>query len=93
MREWYCILDPFERERNCLEKMMNQAEGFQAHVLMQQPSNKQINLFEEGLYGAGSDIIRSELGAYGERLIGSGSAFVQSNVSELIVKATLNFFV
>ncbi|PHU11148.1 hypothetical protein BC332_18078 [Capsicum chinense] len=31
------------------------------------------------LYGAGSDIIKNELGAYGEKILGSSSSYVQSN--------------
>ncbi|KAK4337684.1 hypothetical protein RND71_042171 [Anisodus tanguticus] len=31
------------------------------------------------LYGAGSDLIKNELGAYGEKILGSGSAYVQNN--------------
>lgn len=33
------------------------------------------------LYGASSDLIKSELGAYGEKILGSSSAYVQSNGS------------
>lgn len=48
------------------------------------PSNydpQKINLFGEMTYGAGSDLIRTELGAYQEKLFGSGSAYVPRNVN------------
>ena len=32
-------------------------------------------------YGAGSGLIRDGLGAYGEKILGSSSEYVQSNVS------------
>ncbi|KAL0337721.1 UNVERIFIED_CONTAM: protein YIF1B [Sesamum calycinum] len=35
-------------------------------------------------YVAGSDLIRSELGAYGEKILGSGSEYVQSSISRYI---------
>ncbi|KAL9275142.1 Retrovirus-related Pol polyprotein from transposon TNT 1-94-like protein [Drosera capensis] len=41
------------------------------------------NPFENGLYGAGSGLIRSGLGAYGEKILGSSSEYVQSNVSSM----------
>lgn len=45
--------------------------------------NKQIDtsLGNMLLYGAGSDLIKSELGAYGEKVLGSSSSYVQNNVS------------
>ena len=33
------------------------------------------------LYGAGSDILRTGIGAYGEKIFGSSRDYVQSNVS------------
>ncbi|XP_059286978.1 uncharacterized protein LOC132040366 isoform X1 [Lycium ferocissimum] len=36
------------------------------------------------LYGAGSELIKNELGAYGEKILGSGSAYVQSNIGRYI---------
>ncbi|XP_059638172.1 uncharacterized protein LOC132280071 [Cornus florida] len=44
-------------------------------------SSQQTIPFGETLCGAGSDLIKTELGAYGEKIIGSGSAYVQSNIS------------
>ncbi|KAL2227943.1 UNVERIFIED_CONTAM: Protein YIF1A [Sesamum indicum] len=35
-------------------------------------------------YVAGSDLIRGELGAYGEKILGSGSEYVQSSISRYI---------
>lgn len=43
---------------------------------------KEVNLFGEMAYGIGSDLIRSELGAYQENLFGSGPAYVQRNVKQ-----------
>ena len=37
--------------------------------------------FGNAFYGAGSGLIRGGLGAYGGKLFGSGSDYVQSNVS------------
>lgn len=41
------------------------------------------------LYGAGSDLIKSELGAYGEKVLGSSSAYVQNNVSIIFFRFIL----
>nr|GMD42661.1 protein YIF1B-like [Ipomoea batatas] len=43
---------------------------------MQQP-----NPFGNAFYGAGSGLIRGGLGAYGEKILGSSSEYVQSNIS------------
>ncbi|XP_010249006.1 PREDICTED: protein YIF1A isoform X1 [Nelumbo nucifera] len=45
------------------------------------PVNPQPNPFGNAFYGAGSEFIRSGLGAYGERILGSSSEYVQSNIS------------
>ncbi|CAK7338188.1 unnamed protein product [Dovyalis caffra] len=60
----------------------NENVGSHVQILMQ-PS-KQANSFGESIYDTGSDLIRSELGAYGEKLLGSGSAYVQSNISRYL---------
>lgn len=39
------------------------------------------NPFGNAFYGAGSGLIRGGLGAYGEKILGSSSEYVQSNVS------------
>ncbi|KAM1011812.1 hypothetical protein FF1_046956 [Malus domestica] len=39
------------------------------------------NPFENSLYGASSGLIRGGLGAYGEKILGSSSEYVQSNIS------------
>ncbi|XP_027182719.1 protein YIF1B-like isoform X3 [Coffea eugenioides] len=44
-----------------------------------QPPNSQPNPFGSSFYGAGSDLIRGGLGAYGEKILGSSSEYVQSN--------------
>lgn len=44
------------------------------------PTNPQPNPFGNAFYGAGSGLIRSGLGAYGEKIFGSSSEYV-SNVS------------
>ncbi|KAF8389232.1 hypothetical protein HHK36_025925 [Tetracentron sinense] len=43
------------------------------------PLNPQANPFGNALYETGSDLIRGELGAYGERLLGTSSEYVQTN--------------
>lgn len=45
------------------------------------PANPQPNPFGNTFYGAGSGLIRGGLGAYGEKILGSSSDYVQSNVS------------
>ncbi|XP_077233530.1 uncharacterized protein LOC143875817 isoform X2 [Tasmannia lanceolata] len=45
------------------------------------PLNPQPNPFGNAFYGAGSGLIRGGLGAYGERILGSSSEYVQSNIS------------
>ncbi|KAK1356708.1 Integral membrane HRF1 family protein [Heracleum sosnowskyi] len=46
----------------------------QAQNTMQSP-------FGDAFYGAGSGLIRGGLGAYGEKILGSSSEYVQSNIS------------
>lgn len=46
-----------------------------------QPPNSQPNPFGSSFYGAGSDLIRGGLGAYGGKILGSSSEYVQSNIS------------
>lgn len=48
-----------------------------------QPVNSQPNPFGNTFYGAGSGLIRGGLGAYGEKILGSSSEYVQSNVSSI----------
>nr|DAD32820.1 TPA_asm: hypothetical protein HUJ06_011671 [Nelumbo nucifera] len=43
--------------------------------------NPQPNPFGNAFYGAGSGLIRGGLGAYGEKILGSSSEYVQSNIS------------
>ncbi|KAF2300239.1 hypothetical protein GH714_010933 [Hevea brasiliensis] len=43
------------------------------------PTNPQPNPFGNAFYGAGSGLIRGGLGAYGEKILGSSSEYVQSN--------------
>lgn len=45
------------------------------------PTNTQPSPFGNAFYGAGSGLIRGGLGAYGEKILGSSSEYVQSNVS------------
>lgn len=47
------------------------------------PTNLQSNPLGNAFYGAGSGLIRGGLGAYGERILGSSSEYVQSNVSNM----------
>lgn len=55
-----------------------------AHVQgVHHSSLQEIKSFENVLYGAGSELIRSELGAYGEKILGSGSKYVRNNVRSL----------
>ncbi|XP_002529401.3 protein YIF1B-A [Ricinus communis] len=57
-------------------------KGSHAQVFMSPSSSlKEADSFGEAaiIYQAGSDIIRSELGAFGEKLLGPSTAYVQSN--------------
>ncbi|XP_031494310.1 uncharacterized protein LOC116260263 isoform X2 [Nymphaea colorata] len=56
--------------------------GGQAGLPRQQTSAQQPNPFGNVFQGAGPGIIQSGLGAYGERILGSGSEYVQSNISK-----------
>ena len=49
--------------------------------------------FNSFIYGASSGFIRSGLGAYGERVFGSGREFVQSNVDECFASIRSSFLV
>ncbi|XP_030527835.1 protein YIF1B isoform X2 [Rhodamnia argentea] len=44
-------------------------------------TQSQPNPFEGAFYGAGSGLIRGDLGTYGEKFLGSSSEYVQSNIS------------
>ncbi|KAL7172570.1 hypothetical protein ACSBR2_032124 [Camellia fascicularis] len=48
------------------------------------PPNPQPNPFGNAFVGAGSGHIRGGLGAYGERILGSSSEYVQSNSSDIL---------
>ncbi|KAL0432221.1 UNVERIFIED_CONTAM: protein YIF1A [Sesamum latifolium] len=45
------------------------------------PPNTQANPFGNAFYGASSGFIKGGLGAYGEKILGSSSEYVQSNIS------------
>lgn len=47
------------------------------------PMNIQQTPFGNGFYGAGSGLIKGGLGAYGEKILGSSSEYVQSNVCSI----------
>ncbi|EYU23874.1 hypothetical protein ABFS83_14G310800 [Erythranthe nasuta] len=48
---------------------------------MPRPPNAQPNPFGNSFYGASSGFIKGGLGAYGEKILGSSSEYVQSNIS------------
>ncbi|KAK9706650.1 hypothetical protein RND81_07G141900 [Saponaria officinalis] len=47
----------------------------------QPPFSNQANPFGNPFYGPGSGLVRSGLSAYGEKILGSSSEYVQSNIS------------
>ncbi|KAH9611844.1 hypothetical protein KSS87_019523 [Heliosperma pusillum] len=51
----------------------------------QQPFPNQASPFGNPFNGPGSGLIRSGLSAYGEKILGSSSEYVQSNVSNALV--------
>ncbi|XVF37691.1 hypothetical protein REPUB_Repub20aG0031400 [Reevesia pubescens] len=63
-----------------LMEMYNNNLGAQPGVPIA-PTNPQPNPFGNTFYGAGSGLIRGGLGAYGEKILGSSSEYVQSNIS------------
>lgn len=69
---------------------MHEALGSQPGVSRPVP-DAPANLLGTALYGAGSGLIRGGLGTYGERIFGSGSDYVQSNVS-VVVPLDLSIF-
>ena len=50
----------------------------------QPPFASQASPLGDPFYGAGSGFIRTGLSAYGERIFGSSSEYVQSNVSSIM---------
>jgi hypothetical protein len=52
------------------------------------PPNAQPNPFESAMYGAGPGLIRTGLGAYGEKFLGSSSEFMQSNVCFILTQVS-----
>ncbi|KAK6944339.1 Yif1 family [Dillenia turbinata] len=62
---------------------MYNGQGNHARVFVPPSSNGQIKTpFGDALYEVGSDYLKTELGVYGEQILGSGSAYVQSNISK-----------
>lgn len=51
------------------------------------PSNTPQTPFGNPFYGASSGLIRGGLGAYGEKILGSSSEYVQSNVSDIAINS------
>lgn len=49
------------------------------------PATAQPNPFGNAFYGASSGLIGGGLGAYGEKILGSSSEYVQSNVSRMSI--------
>ncbi|KAK2454382.1 protein YIF1B [Trifolium repens] len=50
----------------------------------QPPSSSQPNVLGNAFNAAGSGLIRGGLGAYGEKIFGSGSEYVQSNAAPIL---------
>uniref|UniRef100_A0A453SI68 Protein YIF1B n=1 Tax=Aegilops tauschii subsp. strangulata TaxID=200361 RepID=A0A453SI68_AEGTS len=48
------------------------------------PTTSQADPFQSALYGAGPGLIRSGLGAYSEKFLGSSSDFMQSNITQYL---------
>ncbi|MFS7960138.1 putative Yif1 family protein [Helianthus anomalus] len=55
------------------------------------PSNTTQTPFGNPLYGGSSGLIRGGLGAYGEKILGSSSEYVQSNVSNIAIHSLIIF--
>lgn len=67
--------------------MHEKSRNYHAKILVQK-SNEHTNPFGDAIYGAGSDLIKTELSAYSKKLLGSSSSYVHSNV-----RLMLHFFV
>ncbi|KAM7263929.1 hypothetical protein ACFE04_001612 [Oxalis oulophora] len=61
---------------------MNENPGFQAGLSRPALNPPAILPFGDAICGAGSGLIRGGLGAYGGKIFGSGSEYVQSNISK-----------
>ncbi|KAH9783552.1 HRF1 protein [Citrus sinensis] len=69
-------------ESSIEESEMYSNMGTQPGPGMPRPAaDAQPNPFGNAFYGAGSGLIRGGLGAYGEKILGSSSEYVQSNIS------------
>ncbi|CAN6466167.1 unnamed protein product [Victoria cruziana] len=62
--------------------MYNNFGGHQPGMLGESSNFQQPNPMGSAFYGAGPGIIRSGLGPYGEKILGSSSDYVQSNISK-----------
>ncbi|KAG8037240.1 hypothetical protein GUJ93_ZPchr0023g33378 [Zizania palustris] len=68
--------------------------GMQMPPTGQMPSgHPQPGQFDNPFYGAGSGLIRTGLGAYGERFLGSSSEFMQSNINRYLSNPQYYFHV
>lgn len=63
-----------------LTAMYDNLEGASQAGMQRPPLNPQPNPFGNAFSGPGSGLIRGGLGAYGEKIFGSSSEYVQSNV-------------
>ncbi|KAK1586631.1 hypothetical protein Q3G72_004440 [Acer saccharum] len=75
----------FARQVSFHTQEMYNNVGAQPGVPLTRPTttttNPQPNPFGNSFYGAGSGLIRGGLGAYGGKILGSSSEYVQSNIS------------
>ncbi|MFS7905492.1 putative Yif1 family protein [Helianthus anomalus] len=55
------------------------------------PSNTPQTPFGNPFYGASSGLVKGGLGAYGEKILGSSSEYVQSNVSNIAINNLIIF--
>lgn len=62
---------------------MCEHQELQDHVF-RPPLDPRPNTFGNAFHEVGSDLIRSELGAYGERILESSTAYLQSNVCNIM---------
>ncbi|CAK9174435.1 unnamed protein product [Ilex paraguariensis] len=59
---------------------MQENSGGNAWFFIPAASSQKIDPIGNPLCGVGSDIIKGEVSAYGERIVGLGSAYIQSNI-------------
>ncbi|CAK7338186.1 unnamed protein product [Dovyalis caffra] len=73
---WWQFLEVYGRIYKATKLQTSSPSGLSAMYEYANINSKQANYFGETIYGAGSVVIESESGAYGEKLLRSVSVYV-----------------